>query len=91
MKHRNICKIIDFEVVERTNQNSIYILTEAYNASLSDLYFTSKHENAEISEDQLTSAAFQILKAICFLNQAGLSMHSMLRMESIYFDLNVRE
>ena len=60
-------------------------MAEAYNASLLDLYQTSKHEDAEISEDQLVSIAFQVLKALAFLNQHGLCLQGQLRMDSIYF------
>jgi hypothetical protein len=33
--------------------------------------------------------AFQILKGICYVNQKGLTMKSMLRMEQIHLDENV--
>ena len=52
---------------------------------MSDLYMTSKNEDANISEEQLVAMVFQVLKAMSFLHSLGLSLQGMLRMESIYF------
>jgi hypothetical protein len=51
IKHRSICRLIDFEIDSRPSEKHVFLLTEAYNTSLGDLYFTSKHENVEFTEE----------------------------------------
>ena len=55
---RGLCRIIDFEIENLSNERHLYLFTEAYNASLSDLYYTNKNENMEFTEDQLVEYAF---------------------------------
>ena len=39
--HRNICRIIDYEVSEKAGiENNIYLISESYNLCLFDLYCT---------------------------------------------------
>ena len=69
LRHRNLCSIIDYEIDDsRANKRIVYSYSEAYNASLMDLYRTSKNENVEFLEEQVIEIAFQILKALSFLN-----------------------
>lgn len=91
IKHRNICRVIDVEYDSQSNDKQIYLLSEAYNASLLDLYKTNKNENMEFQEEQLIEIAFQVLKALSYLNSKGLNNKSMLRMQHIHLDDQVSE
>jgi hypothetical protein len=42
----------------QSSERHSYLLTEAYNASLMDLYQTNKNENMEFTEEQLIEIAF---------------------------------
>ena len=63
------------------------MISEAYNASLNDIYRTKKNEDADFSEEQLVEISYQILQAFVAINRCGgLHYKSMLHFESIYFD-----
>lgn len=51
IKHRNLSRIVDIEYDNVSNERQVYFLCEAYNASLLDLYRTSKQEDVDFSED----------------------------------------
>jgi serine/threonine protein kinase len=86
--HRNICRIIDYEVSEF--ENNIYVISESYNLCLFDLYCTFQAEKTILSEDFLIETSFQILKALEHLNRQGSQggFQGMLRMQNILFDEN---
>ena len=78
--HRNICRIIDYEVSEKQSltaadksqiENNIYVISESYNLSLFDLYCTSQAEKTNLSEEFLIETSFQVLKAMECLNRQG--------------------
>ena len=54
--------LIDLD--SRRDVSYVYLITQAYNASLKDLYLTHRNEKMEFSEEQLVEIAFQVLKAI---------------------------
>lgn len=64
--HRNICKVIDYEVSEKGKmaegslkvENNIYVISESYNLSLFDLYQTSQAEKTVLSEEFLIETCF---------------------------------
>lgn len=87
IKHRNLCRLIDFKVdSSMPSQKIVYLFSEAYNASLNDLYITNKNENADFTEGQLVEIAFQILKALHFVEAATGGWKCQLEMDSIYFN-----
>lgn len=51
LEHRNLCRIIDIEYDNSSNEKDMYVMNEAYNASLLDLYRTNKNENMEFQEE----------------------------------------
>jgi len=51
--------MLDFELdSSRPCETIAYTISEAFNATLADLYFTNKNENMEFSEEQLVEIAF---------------------------------
>ena len=65
--HKNICRIIDYEVSEKQSvtsldqsqiENNIYVISESYNLSLFDLYCTSQAEKTNLSEEFLIETSF---------------------------------
>lgn len=53
-----MCKLIDFHIEESPNKKEVYLFSQAYNASLNDLYRTNRNENMKFSEEQLIEIAF---------------------------------
>jgi hypothetical protein len=57
--HRNLCRIIDYEVSEKSGvENNIYVISESYNLCLFDLYCTFQAEKTILSEDFLIETSF---------------------------------
>ena len=89
--HRGLCRVVDYLVDRETRMDviDVYLVSQAYNANMNDLYLTQRNEKMEFSEDHLVGIAYQVLKALEYLNRKGLSLRSMLRMENIMFDKKV--
>lgn len=85
----HLCQIVDcgdFSVVSPEAWH-VYVVSEAYNSSLMDLYRTKKAENVDFNEDQLVEVCYQVLQGISTLNRrGGLHFKGMLRMDQIHFD-----
>ncbi|CDW91123.1 kinase r-like protein [Stylonychia lemnae] len=86
LKHRSLCKILDYQIKQSANEQNLFVFSEGYNGSLYDLYRTNKNENMEFTQEQLIDIAFQILMGINYLNQKGYNFKGMMRMENINFD-----
>ena len=51
--------MVDFEVDSSMPcETVVYTISEAFNATLADLYYTNKNENMEFTEDQMIEIAF---------------------------------
>ena len=85
----HLCQIVDtgdFSVVSPEAWH-VYVVSEAYNSSLMDLYRTKKAENVDFSEDQLVEVCYQVLQGLSTLNRrGGVHLKGMLRMDQIHFD-----
>lgn len=90
--HRGLCRVVDYLVDRETRRDviDVYLVSQAYNANLNDLYLTQRNEKMEFSEDHIVDIAYQVLKALEYLNRKGMTLRSMLRMENIMFDKKVR-
>jgi hypothetical protein len=49
---KNLCRIVDFSEYTKIDPSTlqVYVVSEAFNANLLELYKTKKAENAEFSE-----------------------------------------
>jgi serine/threonine protein kinase len=90
--HRGLCSVVDYLVDRETRRDviDVYLVSQAYNANMNDLYLTQRNEKMEFSEDHIVGIAYQVLKALEYLNRKGVNLRSMLRMENIMFDKKVR-
>jgi len=90
--HRGLCRVVDYLVDRETRRDviDVFLVSQAYNANLNDLYLTQRNEKMEFSEDHIVDIAYQVLKALEYLNRKGMTLRSMLRMENIMFDKKVR-
>jgi serine/threonine protein kinase len=53
----------------KSEEPSVYMISESYNLSLFDLYCTSQAEKTNFQEDFLVEISFQVLKAIEYINR----------------------
>ena len=85
----HLCQIVDCSEYSVLSPEAwhVYVVSEAYNSNLMELYRTKKAENVDFSEDQITEVSYQVLQALSSLNRrGGLNYKSMLHMENIHFD-----
>ena len=87
--NHHLCQIVDCTEYTALSPEEwhVYVVSEAYNASLMDIYRTKKAEDADFTEEQLVEISYQLLQAFAAINRTGgLHYKSMLHFESIYFD-----
>ena len=58
--HRGLCRVIDYAIDRESYRDltEVYMVTQAYNANLHELYLTQRNEKMEFSEEQLVDIAY---------------------------------
>ncbi|KYQ90250.1 RabGAP/TBC domain-containing protein [Tieghemostelium lacteum] len=86
LEHENLTQFIQVEPSKK-HHDQIYIISEDYSNSLSKLIEKQAKLSKFITQDEITSISYQILKALSFLHYNKLT-HRNLSIENIKFDKN---
>jgi len=87
LSQRSLAQVVSVEWSR--DRERVYFISEHFNSSLLDIYYTYINEDTEFEEEQLVELAFNVLKGLEHLNQKGLTLKCKLRFENVCFSEKV--